>query len=105
MDLKTSLSDNLGNLSSMRVNNRVLVIAFVIILLAVAFHIVYNTLEQRQIEWAILGVFVGAVATALGTLLYMQKEQKKIELDAGNAKTSRSRTETITTQNNEILTK
>jgi len=70
--------------STMRVNVTLQGVGCFMILLAVAFHIVWYTLKKEPILWPQLSLLLGGIATLMTGVLWQKTEQKKVEIKDPN---------------------
>lgn len=75
----STLTDDKGNFSSMRVMSLILVIASSLILGAIAFFIVIRALKDGKIDWIALGGFFAGFGAFVALLLGQKVRQKKVE--------------------------
>jgi len=78
------LKDNNGNISSMRTNNRILIISVAMLLIAVPIYIIINAFNKMPIDggtWGGIGGYVTGIGVLVTGVLYNQRSQKKVELE------------------------
>ena len=66
--------------STMRVNVTLMGIGCLLILAAIAFHIVWFSFKEKSdIHWAEIAIALGGIASLMTGVLWQKKEQKKVE--------------------------
>lgn len=75
----STLTDDSGNKSSMRIMSLILVIASSLVIGAIAFFIIYRALKDGKVDWAGLAIFFGGFGTYIALLLSQKVRQKKVE--------------------------
>ena len=71
-----------SKLSSTRASLITSTISVCVLMLSMAFHIIWHTVhnQSQNIEWQGMSIFLAGISAVLGTVLYNKVKQKNIEL-------------------------